>query len=121
MSARITVCVLAFMLGAPVTAVWAAERPAIRSAERGREIALGICSACHVVASGQQRAPILNPPATSLLEVANRPSTKPEDLRHFVATTHWDEKTVPVTMPNPALTNEQIADVVQYIMSLRNP
>jgi mono/diheme cytochrome c family protein len=113
---------LAISLGAPITTAWSAERTADHSAERGREIALNICSACHIVASGQQHLPpILDPPATSLLEVANRPDTKPETLRHFVATTHWDEKTVPVTMPNPALTDAQIADVVRYIMSLRHP
>jgi mono/diheme cytochrome c family protein len=121
MSARIAVCALAFALGASLTVISAAERPVNRSADRGRDIALNICSACHVVASGQQRMPILDPPAASLLDVANRPETKPAGLRHFVATTHWDEKTVPVTMPNPALTEEQIADVVQYIMSLRHP
>ncbi len=121
MSARITIFVLAVSLSAPVTVTWAAEHAANRSVDRGRDIALNICSACHVVASGQQRTPILNPPATSLLDVANRPDTKPAALRHFVATTHWDEKTVPVSMPNPALTDEQIGDVILYIMSLRHP
>jgi hypothetical protein len=40
-------------------------------------------------------------------------------LRHFVVTTHWDEKTLPLTMPNPELMDPQIADVVAYILSLR--
>lgn len=39
--------------------------------------------------------------------------------RHFVTTTHWDEKSLPLTMPNPCLTDSPIADVVAYILSLR--
>ena len=119
MSARITVCVLALSLSGSLGAAWSAEHPHDRGVERGREVALNVCSACHVVASGQQRTPILDPPAASLMDIANRPDTKSATLRHFVASTHWDEKTVPVTMPNPALTDAQIADVVRYIMSLR--
>ena len=59
-----------------------------------------------------------------VLGAAASPSEKPADstrasLRHFVRTTHWDEKSPPLTMPNPSLTDSQIADVVSYILSLR--
>jgi cytochrome c1 len=59
-----------------------------------------------------------------VLGAAASPAEKPADstrasLRHFVTTTHWDEKSLPLTMPNPSLTDSQIADVVSYILSLR--
>jgi hypothetical protein len=47
------------------------------------------------------------------------PAGRTPSLRHFVVTTHWDEKTLPLTMPNPELMDPQIADVVAYILSLR--
>lgn len=87
----------------------------------GRHIALKICSACHLVAASQEFSPLLNPPAPPFDEVANRPDATRASLRHFVETTHWDEKTLPLTMPNPALSSPQIADVVSYILSLRKP
>jgi mono/diheme cytochrome c family protein len=87
----------------------------------GRQIALKICSACHLVAVSQEFSPLLNPPAVPFAEVANRPDATRASLRHFVETTHWDEKSLPLTMPNPSLTSAQAADVVSYILSLRKP
>ena len=87
----------------------------------GRELALHVCSTCHVVAKDQQFSPLLNPPAPSFVQIANRPGTKAESLRRFVTNTHWDEKTLPLTMPNPRLTDWETADVAAYIMSLRSP
>jgi len=42
-----------------------------------------------------------------------------ERKRHLVTTTHWDEKSLPLTIPNPSLTDSQIADVASHILSLR--
>jgi hypothetical protein len=64
---------------------------------------------------------MLVPPAPPFLEIANRPGSTQASLRHFVATTHWDEKSLPVTMPNPSLTDVQIEEVVSYLLSLRSP
>jgi len=64
-------------------------------------------------------SPLLNPPATPFDDIANRADSTRASLRHFVRTTHWGEKSLPLTMPNPSLTDSQIADVVSYILSLR--
>jgi len=87
---------------------------------RGADIARNVCSACHKATSDQQpwRLP---PEAPSFAEIANRPETSLKSLRKFIATTHWDMKSTPVTMPNPMLTDSQVSDVSNYIMSLRTP
>lgn len=86
---------------------------------RGEHLARIICAQCHVVAD-DQRAPLqLRESTPSFREIANRPGTSPKSLRHFIAKTHWDMQTLPMTMPNPELTHEQVRAVTQYILSLR--
>lgn len=85
----------------------------------GRQLALQVCSVCHVVAPNQQFAPGLEQRTPSFEDIANKPDTSAESLRKFITTTHWDEKTIPMTMPNPMLSDEQIAQVSSYILSLR--
>ncbi len=86
---------------------------------RGAQIAQMLCSACHVVAENQQYPPLLEDPAPSFQSIANRPQVSEAALRHFVATTHWDEKTIPFTMPDPGLTRPESAAVIRYILSLK--
>ncbi len=112
---------LALLMGFGTLVAAAAARAGDAGVAQGRQIALQVCAACHVVAATQQFSPLLNPPATPFVDVAKRPNSTRVSLQHFVATTHWDEKTLPLTMPNPSLTNAQVADVVSYILSLRNP
>ena len=85
----------------------------------GRQLALEVCSVCHVVASDQPFAPRLDQRTPSFEEIANRPDASAELISHFIKTTHWDEKTIPITMPDPMLTDDQISQVVSYILSLR--
>jgi mono/diheme cytochrome c family protein len=102
---------------------WAARAsgPADPSAQvrRGESVAQLQCSACHVVAEKQKYPPFLEDPPPSFQSIANRPQVSAAELRHFVATTHWDEKAVPITMPNPGLTKSDIAAVIHYILSLK--
>lgn len=88
---------------------------------RGEQIAQLQCAACHVVAVNQKYQPLLEDPAPSFKSIANRPQVSETALRHFVMTTHWDELTVPITMPNPGLTKPDIAAVIRYILSLKGP
>ena len=104
---------------------WAAKadgsaRPAPQ-VRRGEEIAQLQCSACHIVAENQKYQPLLEDPAPSFKSIANRPQVSEAALRHFVTSTHWDEKTIPLTMPNPGLTKPDIAAVIRYILSLKGP
>jgi mono/diheme cytochrome c family protein len=88
---------------------------------RGEHLARLICSACHVVAVDQEFPPLLRQPTPSFSEIANRPDTSAKSLQKFISTTHWDEKTLPMHMPNPMLTDEQLRAVTRYILSLRKP
>jgi mono/diheme cytochrome c family protein len=97
----------------------AAEPPDGAVIARGEHIARIVCSACHVVAKDQEYPPILDQPGPSFYQVANRPDTTAKSLRHFITTTHWDLKTLPMTMPSPMLTPEDTRAVARYIMSLR--
>ena len=89
------------------------------SVASGRHIAGLVCSPCHVVAKDQEFAPLLNTPTPSFEDIANRPGTSAESLRGFLSGTHWDDKAIPMSMPNPMLAEYQRAAVISYILSLR--
>lgn len=96
----------------------AAQTPPGPSIARGAELARLVCSDCHVVASDQDFPPVLQPPAPSFLDIANRPGTTARSLRQFILTTHWNMKSARVTMPNPRMRPEDAAVLAAYIMSL---
>lgn len=106
-----------------VIAVWSAPLADAEDAHdevaAGRDLALLVCSICHVVAADQKFAPRLEQRTPSFEEIANRPNTSAESLRRFVTTTHWDGRTIPMTMPDPMLVEYQISQVINYILSLR--
>jgi mono/diheme cytochrome c family protein len=85
----------------------------------GERLAQEVCSACHVVAQKQERDPILKDRAPSFCEIANRPQTTAQSVAHFVLTTHWDDKSASVKMPDPMLNKDQAAAVSRYVMGLR--
>ena len=87
--------------------------------ERGKHLAQLLCGACHVVAKDQEFPPYLKESTPSFFEIAARPQTNASSLRHFLTTTHWDEKTIPMRMPNPLLTAEQTGALSHYILCLR--
>jgi mono/diheme cytochrome c family protein len=103
----------------------AGSRPLVAAAEptgnptEGHRLALKICSACHVVASDQQNAPLLHHPAPDFETIAARPGISAPPLQLFILTTHLDIGT-PENMPNPQLTEDQAADIASYIASLRS-
>lgn len=76
----------------------------------GRHLALQVCSACHVVVPDQEFARSLDHIA-SFEEIANKPDMSAESLRQFLTATHWG--------PSPILTDEQIPQMIGYILSLR--
>jgi mono/diheme cytochrome c family protein len=88
-------------------------------AARGHAIALSVCSACHVSGSDQPYPPILQQPAPNFTNIARKPGTTDEALRHFISTTHATAGDR-YKMPNPELTDEMVDQVVAYILSLRD-
>ena len=97
----------------------AAEHKADSSVAEGRKIALSVCWVCHEVGPGQPFRPMLDPPPPSFAEIANRPGVSTAKLRRFLDTTHWDEATIPMTMPSLGLTATQIDQLSRYILSQR--
>jgi mono/diheme cytochrome c family protein len=86
----------------------------------GAHIAQLVCATCHVVERDQQFPPILNKPAPSFFDIANRPGVSAESLQRFITHTHWNTETLPMSMPNPMLTPDQTRAVARYILSLRS-
>lgn len=86
---------------------------------RGKHLAQLLCGACHVVAQDQEFPPYLKQSTPSFFEIAARPQTDARSLRRFLTTTHWDEKTIPMRMPNPLLTEEETRALSHYILCLR--
>jgi len=110
---------IAMLGGFPAPPLAAAGVPTTPQVARGGHIARLICSSCHVVAADQEYPPILNQATPTFAEIANRPGVTAESLRRFITTTHWDVDKLPMSMPNPMLTQEQTQAVSLYILSLR--
>ncbi len=84
----------------------------------GHQLALEICSACHIAAPDQKTTPILNPPAPSLEALANKPGATAASVQKFLLTIHLSLANGK-DMPNPELTEDQARDLALYVMSLR--
>ena len=101
-----------------ISSVSADETADVAAVKRGRFVAEVICSTCHVIPD--QRFPrALLRPTPSFEEIANRPDLTPGALHEFLGTTHWDMKTLPMTMPDFMLSEKEKGDVIAYIHSLR--
>jgi mono/diheme cytochrome c family protein len=87
----------------------------------GFRIARDVCSACHVVQSGQPGGSVLLHPGPSFQEIANRPDTTADLLRAFINGTNWNMATRPITMPRQGLSERSTEQVVSYILSLKTP
>ncbi|HXW71358.1 MAG TPA: c-type cytochrome [Methylocella sp.] len=92
---------IAFCLGYHVSWAFAAD------AEKGKTIARRWCAACHVVSPDQKEG---NTDAPSFASIARR---KPKSrLMAFLTDPH-------PKMPDMSLTREEIADIAEYISSLK--
>ena len=88
------------------------------NAKTGHDLALRLCTPCHIVSPEQEFAPTFTGPP-DFHSIANRPDTTAKSLRKFLATTHTTISN-PKNMPNPQLTNDQIRDIARFIVSLRD-
>lgn len=79
-------------------------------AAAGRGIALQSCAGCHVVAERQPRPGMDGAPA--FVTLARDPAVTETSLRVFLQTPHR-------RMPNLILSNQEIDDVISYILSTR--
>jgi mono/diheme cytochrome c family protein len=113
---RVSVHLLIAAISALAGSALAAPPGEVRA---GKELALQVCAYCHVVAADQPAPPSLRQPTPNFQDIANAPTTNAKSLRRFITTTHWDARTLPMTMPNPLLMDEDVNGVVAYILSLR--
>ena len=99
------------MVGATVFASEAAlAQDPLGNAGQGEDLARAVCIDCHAIDRGFRGTDITGAP--SFQDVADMPSATPLSLRVFLRSPH-------LTMPNFALTDEQIDDLIAYIRSLR--
>lgn len=77
---------------------------------RGQFYADRACGDCHAVAAGQKQSP--NPAAPTFESVANTPGMTPMALNVWLHTSH-------PTMPNLIIAPDHIADLAEYIGSLK--
>lgn len=80
------------------------------SVEKGRAVALQLCSGCHFVAEGQRPPSPVQAP--TFRAVAISPTASETTLRNFLRTPH------PI-MPMLILSADETNDVVAYILSLK--
>lgn len=99
--------------------VWAEGTAEPAQIREGHRLALQICSACHIVGSDQQSAPILRRPGPLFAEIARRRDVSPRSIRAFLQTRHVGT-TPPSEMPNPQLLDEQADAIASYLASLKD-
>ncbi len=96
-----------------------AKGPADRGdAAAGREFALAACTGCHIISADQPFAPLLNGPP-DFRAIANRPNVTTASLRHTIASLPQMPPLGRMAMANPLLNDDELANVVTYIMTLR--
>jgi mono/diheme cytochrome c family protein len=103
-----------------VGAAQAQTRPQAKAIGEGHDLALALCSVCHIAASDQTNTPMMSSPGPPFRVIANRTEVTAPSLRTFLTTTH-STTNPPFTMPNPKLSDRQLDGVIDYILSLRGP
>ena len=103
------------LFGAMLGAMIHASEPSfaqdpLGNANQGEELARAVCVDCHAIDPGFRGTDITGAP--SFQDVADMPSATPLSLRVFLRSPH-------LTMPNFALSDDQIDDLIAYIRSLR--
>jgi mono/diheme cytochrome c family protein len=86
------------------------------NADAGHKLALDACTGCHIVSDDQRFPPLLTG-APGFREIANRPRVTAASLRRTISALPQVPRNG--RMANPLLTDDQLADVAAYIMTLR--
>ena len=95
-----------------------AAQSAAEQVAAGRSFAQRVCSPCHVVTDARGETPMLRQPAPSFPSIARRPDFSPAGLRDFLGANH--SRLGPhEAMPNPALLDYQIDELIAYFSSLK--
>lgn len=97
----------------------AAEEISADKAAEGRELALTVCAACHIVAENQRIAPILRPRATSFSAMVRYRQLTESDLRQFLRSPRHGYSATHRKMPDLKLPEQYVDALVAYILSLK--
>jgi mono/diheme cytochrome c family protein len=114
------VAVLSVMLiGCASTSATAEESSAPGSVAAGRQLALRVCTGCHIVSSDQPFAPVIDrmPPPPGFDAIANKPNTTAASLRRFLSS--LPAVPAPGRMADPYLSRDERESIIAFIMSLR--
>ena len=103
-STRIKLAVIGFYLISVPSSI------ALADPENGRRLAERWCSACHVLATSQQRASADVPPFST---IARAPGFNAQRLAFFLLEPH-------PKMPSMSLSRKEAADIADYIKQLRD-
>jgi mono/diheme cytochrome c family protein len=109
---------LATVLLTFISAAQAQTSPQALQFAEGHELALTLCSVCHIAAPDQGGAPVMSNPGPPFRDIANNPAITPAALRTFLLTAHANT-VPPFTMPNPQLSDQQINAMIAYILGMR--
>ena len=101
-----------------VSAPALAEEISPQQIAKGRAFAQNVCSACHIVTGEAGETPVLRQPGPSFLAIAKRPEFSTVWLRGFLKSNH-SQLGPREAMPNPALADYQIDELVAYFSSLK--
>jgi hypothetical protein len=83
----------------------------------GHDLAQRLCTSCHLIEPGAVDSPDhVGGPAFQT--VANQPKTTERSLRRHLRTTHTNAM-IPLAMPNPQLSEDELIKIISYIISLR--
>jgi mono/diheme cytochrome c family protein len=94
--------------------VAASKAQDIGDVQRGRQLALDVCAACHAVRAGQTQSPLATAP--SFEAIAHMPEMTAAALALWLtAQSHHHP-----TMPNFILAPQQVRNVSAYLLSLRD-
>jgi mono/diheme cytochrome c family protein len=99
---------LVLMLGAAIPATAVSQQ--IGDAAKGLQYASEVCSECHAVRLEQLASPL--PQAPRFEDIASAPGMT------TIALTAWFQTSHP-TMPNIAVKDSEMRNVIQYILSLK--
>ena len=110
---------LAGMILSTATAANAAQPSDQNAISAGHALSLEFCASCHVVAADQPKPPLYANAPPSFAAIANRGTTTTASLRRFVRTTH-PTIAAPLKMPGVQVTDDQLDQIVAYIISLRH-
>lgn len=110
--------VLSVPLSLPAVGLAKAQDAGTADIKKGRELAVLVCSYCHMAAPEQVSEPILQPPARSLEIIMRNESLDAAVLEAFLKSPHVGGDH-PRRMPNPQLLDYQIKPVIAYLLSLR--